>query len=233
MTRDQEAILALTADNKRLRGGLQLIADDTHRLMNEVARQTAASILGGKPVGAADQPNDATERTGIEFLHLWMRTPNPMLGNVSPLDMMDSGRGERLADFIRDAAEADGITIPALAKSLSETEAALERETALLTEAKRQNADLMAIIDKRDEALGFIPLDKGMDMQDELRETKTRLAEAVECCTIKDNRNLWLEIRLKKIMARCADLLDEDKFNELDAIARATDSADLATGDGK
>lgn len=66
----------------------------------------------------------------------------------------------------------------ALAKSLSETEAALERETALLTEAKRQNADLMAIIDKRDEALGFVPLDKGMDMQDELRETKSRLVEA-------------------------------------------------------
>ena len=60
MTRDQEAILALTAENERLRGGLQLIADDTHRLMNEVARQTAASILGGKPVGAADQPNGAT-----------------------------------------------------------------------------------------------------------------------------------------------------------------------------
>ena len=50
----------LQAENERLRAGLQLIADDTHRLMNEVARQTAASILGGKPVGAADQPNGAT-----------------------------------------------------------------------------------------------------------------------------------------------------------------------------
>ena len=29
------------------------------------------------------------------------------------------------------------------------------------------------------------------------------------------------EARLQKIMARCADLLDEDQFNELDAIARA------------
>ncbi len=54
---------------------------------------------------------------------------------------------------------------------------------------------------------------------------RSRLAEAIECCTIKDNRNLWLEIRLKKIMARCADLLDEDQFNELDAMTRATDSA--------
>ena len=50
----------LKAEIVRLRAGLQLIADDTHRLMNEVARQTAASILGGKPVGAADQPNGAT-----------------------------------------------------------------------------------------------------------------------------------------------------------------------------
>ena len=31
--------------------------------------------------------------------------------------------------------------------------------------------------------------------------------------------------RLQKIMARCADLLDEDQFNELDALARLTDSA--------
>ena len=65
-----------------------------------------------------------------------------------------------------------------LAARLAATEENLERETALLTEARRQNADLMAIIDKRDEALGFIPLDKGMDMQDELRETKARLAAA-------------------------------------------------------
>ena len=53
-----------------------------------------------------------------------------------------------------------------------------ETVAAQLTEAHRQNADLMAIIDKRDEALGFIPLDKGMDMMDELREAKARLAEA-------------------------------------------------------
>ena len=33
---------------------------------------------------------------------------------------------------------------------------------------------------------------------------------------------------LQKIMARCADLLDEDQFNELDAVARATDPTDAA-----
>jgi hypothetical protein len=40
-----------SAEQERLRAGLQLIADDKHRLMNESARQTAASILGGKPIG--------------------------------------------------------------------------------------------------------------------------------------------------------------------------------------
>ena len=30
---------------------------------------------------------------------------------------------------------------------------------------------------------------------------------------------------LQKVMARCVDLLDEDQFNELDAIARTADSA--------
>jgi hypothetical protein len=34
----------------RLRDGLRLIATDEHRLMNETARQTAASILNGKPI---------------------------------------------------------------------------------------------------------------------------------------------------------------------------------------
>lgn len=59
--------------------------------------------------------------------------------------------------------------------------------------------------------------------QDDYDALAARLAEAVECCTIKDNRNLWLEIRLQKVMARCADLLDEDQFNELDAMTRAAD----------
>ena len=56
-----ESLYLLAADEiDRLRGGLQLIADDTHRLMNEVARQTAASILNGKPIGATVQPNTSS-----------------------------------------------------------------------------------------------------------------------------------------------------------------------------
>ena len=38
------------------------------------------------------------------------------------------------------------------------------------------------------------------------------------------------EARLQKIMARCADLLDEDQFNELDAMTRAADSATACLG---
>ena len=36
-------------------------------------------------------------------------------------------------------------------------------------------------------------------------------------------RAMKAEARLQKIMARCADLLDEDQFNELDAMTRAAD----------
>ena len=69
---------------------------------------------------------------------------------------------------------------------------------------------------------------KMMILHNESISLHARLAEAIECCTIKDNRNLWLEIRLQKIMARCADLLDEDQFNELDAMTRTTETVPVA-----
>lgn len=34
---------------------------------------------------------------------LWMRTENPMLGGVSPLDMIESGRGDKLLEWMREA----------------------------------------------------------------------------------------------------------------------------------
>ena len=37
-------------------------------------------------------------------------------------------------------------------------------------------------------------------------------------------RAMKAEARLQKIMARCADLLDEDQFNELDAMTRTTET---------
>lgn len=36
------------------------------------------------------------------------------------------------------------------------------------------------------------------------------------------------EARLQKIMARCADLLDEDQFNELDVMTRTTETVPFA-----
>jgi len=41
--------------------------------------------------------------TGIDFLFAWMTTKNPMLGGVTPLWMMEHGRGDKLAKFIRAA----------------------------------------------------------------------------------------------------------------------------------
>lgn len=45
------------------------------------------------------------ERGGVQFLLTWMRTPNPQLGDVSPLEMLRLGRGAKLAQFV-DAAMA-------------------------------------------------------------------------------------------------------------------------------
>lgn len=45
------------------------------------------------------------EMPGVEFLQAWMHTPNPMLGNITPLEMMKAGRGDNLARFIETAYE--------------------------------------------------------------------------------------------------------------------------------
>lgn len=36
---------------------------------------------------------------------LWMETKNPLLGNVSPIDMMVMGRHQKLMDFINNSLE--------------------------------------------------------------------------------------------------------------------------------
>lgn len=41
----------------------------------------------------------------IEFLFKWFNTPNPMLGNTKPRDMILLGRGHKLVQFIDDAME--------------------------------------------------------------------------------------------------------------------------------
>lgn len=49
--------------------------------------------------------NEPTD--GIAFLQTWMRTPNPMLGDMKPLDLMQMGKGDRVALFIEAAHEAE------------------------------------------------------------------------------------------------------------------------------
>lgn len=56
----------------------------------------------------ADVPEAHKPLTGVDFLHAWMRADNPMLGGITPLDMLKMGRGEKLAYFIEEAYEAEG-----------------------------------------------------------------------------------------------------------------------------
>ena len=47
---------------------------------------------------------------GVAFLLQWMRAKNPMLGDVAPLELLDMGRGEKLAAFIRGAIRDQAMT---------------------------------------------------------------------------------------------------------------------------
>jgi hypothetical protein len=49
---------------------------------------------------------------GVEFLLAWMVTPNPLLADVTPLWMLEHGKGEKLGRFIRQAIEDNRLTEP-------------------------------------------------------------------------------------------------------------------------
>ena len=87
---------------------------DHPKLLRQVAEEVSRHFYGAWPntcLQAADafeslEAELATKRsTGIDFLFLWMSSPNPMLGGITPLQMMYSGRGFRLANFIQEAME--------------------------------------------------------------------------------------------------------------------------------
>ena len=40
-----------------------------------------------------------------EKIKLWLDTPNPQFGGISPMEMMLRGRGEKLLTFVLDAKE--------------------------------------------------------------------------------------------------------------------------------
>jgi uncharacterized protein (DUF2384 family) len=46
------------------------------------------------------------QESRVDFIQRWMRTPNPMLGNSVPIEMMRQGLGTRVAMFIDAAYEA-------------------------------------------------------------------------------------------------------------------------------
>lgn len=41
---------------------------------------------------------------------MWFELPNPMLGNISPRNMIRAGRYKRLVNFVLDAREAEAAT---------------------------------------------------------------------------------------------------------------------------
>ncbi len=57
------------------------------------------------PVDRAALAGAAVQPTGVDFLFRWMETKNPLLGDVTPLWMMEHGKGEKLAKFIRQSWE--------------------------------------------------------------------------------------------------------------------------------
>lgn len=36
-----------------------------------------------------------------EQTYLWMKTDNPLLGGVSPMDMVENGKSKRLLEFVK------------------------------------------------------------------------------------------------------------------------------------
>lgn len=51
----------------------------------------------------------AERMNNVEFLQTWMRTENPMLGNIKPLDMLRAGKGNKLAQFLEATYELDKV----------------------------------------------------------------------------------------------------------------------------
>ena len=86
------------------------VADQTDALESERAERAALTsrLLASRHVcdelkadlAAMQSRLEAAEQGGVTFLHTWMNAANPMLGNVTPMQMLRLGRGDRLAAFI-------------------------------------------------------------------------------------------------------------------------------------
>lgn len=65
-------------------------------------------VDGGSPIDFARAIAAAERESGVDFLFRWMKAKNPQLGGVSPLELLDAGRGHKLAQFIRNAESESG-----------------------------------------------------------------------------------------------------------------------------
>lgn len=65
-----------------------------------------AMTAEAQAMGMYDAPKiHKTGHAGIDFLHAWMRTPNPQFGGSAPLALMKLGRGHKVAQYIETAYE--------------------------------------------------------------------------------------------------------------------------------
>jgi len=71
----------------RLRAGLQLIADDEHRLMNVTARQAAVSILAGKAAHSSEKSNEQPSAPAVPT-PLASHEPDSSPGSAAGADSM-------------------------------------------------------------------------------------------------------------------------------------------------
>lgn len=86
--------------------GSYCLASDVAALERESLEQSRLlGMSGEREARYLARIAELEKRDGIDFLFLWMTTPNPMLGNTKPIEIMKLGRGQKLAQFIEQAME--------------------------------------------------------------------------------------------------------------------------------
>ncbi len=85
---------------------------ESEKIADETARSCGHHLASASITFAFHACQDciakALHQAKQETALTWFQTPNPLLGNVSPIDMIRSGRGEKLCKWI-DQAISEGI----------------------------------------------------------------------------------------------------------------------------
>lgn len=101
-------------DYRRIAGLVRLSKSD----LGKLAKVAKASVRfdANIPVPVAERLRELANIANLvgEYFHgdahkvgLWFELPNPMLGNISPRNMIRAGRYKRLLNFVLDAREAE------------------------------------------------------------------------------------------------------------------------------